>query len=257
MKKKSLLAAAVLAALMVPQVAGAEGFGIVQWSAEGVAMGGARMFAENDVSMIAANPASLTKFQGKGIGINACIEYSASSCTRPVSKYLYEETCSELKQFSKNGQFALCKNHEQRIEWFNSHLNQKPDFFCNIGYATLKGDAIAANNVLIDVSDRPYFTDIVSGKKIESVHGPYVCRATGETVIVVSQGVYDAGGILQGVMFCSVKLSTLAMLTEKLDIKNDGRFFIIGDDGKFICHYDTRYLGQSYTPSNEKYRKLG
>lgn len=71
MKKKSLLAAAVLAALMVPQVAGAEGFGIVQWSAEGVAMGGARMFAENDVSMVAANPASLTKFQGKGIGMNA------------------------------------------------------------------------------------------------------------------------------------------------------------------------------------------
>lgn len=71
MKKKALLAAAALAALMVPQVAGAEGFGIVQWSAEGVAMGGARMFAENDVSMIAANPASLTKLEGAGIGINA------------------------------------------------------------------------------------------------------------------------------------------------------------------------------------------
>lgn len=71
MKKKTLLAAAVLAAMAVPQVAGAEGFGIVQWSAEGVAMGGARMFAENDVSMVAANPASLTKFEGKGVGINA------------------------------------------------------------------------------------------------------------------------------------------------------------------------------------------
>lgn len=71
MKKKTLLAAAVLAALAVPQVAGAEGFGIVEWSAEGVAMGGARMFAENDVSMVAANPASLTKFQGSGVGVNA------------------------------------------------------------------------------------------------------------------------------------------------------------------------------------------
>ncbi|MCQ2373766.1 MAG: outer membrane protein transport protein [Phascolarctobacterium sp.] len=71
MKKKALLAAAILAALAVPQVAGAEGFGIVQWSAEGVAMGGARMFAENDVSMVAANPASLTKLEGAGIGVNA------------------------------------------------------------------------------------------------------------------------------------------------------------------------------------------
>lgn len=171
-----------------------------------------------------------------------------------VSNYLYEETCSELKQFSKNRQFAGLKTHAQRVEWFNSHLSQKPDFFCNIAYATLTGDAIAANNVIIDVSDRPYFTEIVSGNKIETIHGPYICRATGETVIVVSQGVYDLGGTLQGVMFCSVKLSTLAMLTEKLDIKNDGRFFIIGDDGKFICHYDQRYLGQTYVPSSEKYK---
>lgn len=71
MKKKALLAAAALAALMVPQVAGAEGFGIVQWSAEGVAMGGARMFAENDVSMIASNPAAMTKFSGTGVGVHA------------------------------------------------------------------------------------------------------------------------------------------------------------------------------------------
>ena len=71
MKKKSLLAVAVLSALLAPQAVGAEGFGIVQWSTEGVAMGGARMFAENDPSMVAANPASLTKFQGKGMGFNA------------------------------------------------------------------------------------------------------------------------------------------------------------------------------------------
>ena len=71
MKKKALIVAGILAALAIPQVAGAEGFGIVEWSTEGVAMGGARMFAENDVSMVAANPASLTKFQGKGFGVNA------------------------------------------------------------------------------------------------------------------------------------------------------------------------------------------
>jgi len=63
MKKKALLAAAALAALMVPQVAGAEGFGIVEWSAQGTAMGGARMFAENDAAMVAYNPASIVKVE--------------------------------------------------------------------------------------------------------------------------------------------------------------------------------------------------
>lgn len=44
---------------------GAEGFAINEWSAEGVAMGGARMFAENDAANIAYNPASITKVKGE------------------------------------------------------------------------------------------------------------------------------------------------------------------------------------------------
>lgn len=52
--------------LSVPAVdAGAEGFAINEWSAEGVAMGGARMFAENDAANIAYNPASITKVRGE------------------------------------------------------------------------------------------------------------------------------------------------------------------------------------------------
>lgn len=65
--KKSLLAAAILAAFMAPQVVGAEGFGIVEWSTEGVAMGGARMFADNDPANMAYNPASITKVNGKAL----------------------------------------------------------------------------------------------------------------------------------------------------------------------------------------------
>lgn len=65
--KKSLLAAGLAAALLAPQVAGAEGYGIVEWSTEGMAMGGARMFAEGDAANVAFNPASITKIQGKAM----------------------------------------------------------------------------------------------------------------------------------------------------------------------------------------------
>lgn len=44
--KNKVLALGILCALGLPQAAGAEGFAINEWSAEGVAMGGARMFAE-------------------------------------------------------------------------------------------------------------------------------------------------------------------------------------------------------------------
>lgn len=69
--KKKLLAFAVAAALLAPQAVGAEGFAIYEWSAEGLAMGGARMFAENDAANMAYNPASITKVKGEAAKISA------------------------------------------------------------------------------------------------------------------------------------------------------------------------------------------
>ena len=39
--------------MVIPAIASAEGFSINEWSAEGVAMGGARMFAEDDPANVA------------------------------------------------------------------------------------------------------------------------------------------------------------------------------------------------------------
>lgn len=69
--KKHLLALSAAAVLLAPQTVGAEGFSINEWSAEGFAMGGARMFAENDAANMAYNPASLTKIKGEIAKISA------------------------------------------------------------------------------------------------------------------------------------------------------------------------------------------
>ncbi|WP_405381055.1 OmpP1/FadL family transporter [Phascolarctobacterium sp.] len=69
--KKQLLALAVAAAFVAPQAVGAEGYAIYEWSAEGLAMGGARMFAEDDAANMAYNPASITKVKGKAAKISA------------------------------------------------------------------------------------------------------------------------------------------------------------------------------------------
>ncbi len=71
MMKKHLLALSVATVLLAPQAVGAEGFSINEWSAEGFAMGGARMFAENDAANMAYNPASLTKIKGEVAKISA------------------------------------------------------------------------------------------------------------------------------------------------------------------------------------------
>ena len=64
---KNFLALGLATALLAPQVAGAEGFAINEWSAEGVAMGGARMFAEDDAANVAYNPASIPKVKGEAM----------------------------------------------------------------------------------------------------------------------------------------------------------------------------------------------
>ena len=69
--KKHLLALSAAAVLLAPNAVGAEGFSINEWSAEGFAMGGARMFAENDAANMAYNPASLTKIKGEVAKISA------------------------------------------------------------------------------------------------------------------------------------------------------------------------------------------
>lgn len=46
-------------------------FAINEWSAEGVAMGGARMFAEGDAANVAYNPASITKVDGEAFKVSA------------------------------------------------------------------------------------------------------------------------------------------------------------------------------------------
>lgn len=69
--KKKVLAFAAAAVLMAPQMVGAEGFAIYEWSAEGLAMGGARMFADNDAANLAYNPASITKVKGEAFKVSA------------------------------------------------------------------------------------------------------------------------------------------------------------------------------------------
>ena len=69
--KNKVLALGILCALGLPQAAGAEGFAINEWSAEGVAMGGARMFAEGDAANVVYNPASITKVDGEAFKVSA------------------------------------------------------------------------------------------------------------------------------------------------------------------------------------------
>ena len=114
---KNFLALGLAAALLAPQVAGAEGFAINEWSAEGVAMGGARMFAENDAANVAYNPASITKVKGE-------VMKSSSTYLSPHGNYKLHDGAGKEIEDGKNvvhAGWAVGSYYVRQIndkEWF-------------------------------------------------------------------------------------------------------------------------------------------
>lgn len=114
---KNFLALGLAAALLAPQVAGAEGFAINEWSAEGVAMGGARMFAEDDAANVAYNPASITKVKGE-------VMKSSSTYLSPHGSYKLHDGDGKEIEAGKNvvhAGWAVGSYYVRQIndkEWF-------------------------------------------------------------------------------------------------------------------------------------------
>lgn len=106
--KKHLLAISAAAVLLAPQAVGAEGFSINEWSAEGFAMGGARMFAENDAANMAYNPASLTKIKGEVAKISA-------TYISPHGKYKTYGTADTDSNGNPTGSFGLTNGNPNEL----------------------------------------------------------------------------------------------------------------------------------------------
>ena len=82
-KLLALLSAVALTAC-ASSAAFAEGFGVYEWSAAGTAMGEAYMFGEEDPSVLAYNPAQITKLDGTYFSIGA-------SLVNPDTKVLFRQ----------------------------------------------------------------------------------------------------------------------------------------------------------------------
>ena len=65
---KRLFLALSLALCLAPVSAFADGFAVVEWSAGGVGMGEAYMFADHDPALLAYNPAGITRLKGSYVG---------------------------------------------------------------------------------------------------------------------------------------------------------------------------------------------
>lgn len=173
-----------------------------------------------------------------------------------VFQYLFEGATAELKQFTNSPVFVKENNFDEIYKWFKENEYRKPEYFYNMFFSDLNGNAIISNGQQLNVRDRNYFTSIAKEGKVQAVFGPTNIMTSDSPVILISQAIKNADGELKGVLCASIKLLTLRKMTEEMEIKNSGRFFIIGDNGNFVCHASEDYLGKTFTPHDKRYSKL-
>lgn len=173
-----------------------------------------------------------------------------------ISQYLFEGAQSDLKQFAYDDKLIRAKTPEQIVEALNIHFDSKAPYYTSVGFAFADGKCITASGAIVDVSKDRFFTEIINGKKESSIMGPFFIPESGVHTLVIARAVYNPDGSVKGVVSGTVNLTTLRQLTDKMDIKNDGRFFLLGDEGKFICHVLDSLLGNAFEPDNPQYKEV-
>lgn len=173
-----------------------------------------------------------------------------------ASKYLFREACAELKQFSESRTLLLSDSPEYITAELKKRFLSAPIYFCNVAYSLPDGTTFLSNGKQINLEKYPFLELFKNPGTVDFVMGPVESKLTGKPVIIVSRPMFLNNGSVKAVVSASIELDTIMLLTNRLDIKNEGRFFILGDDGRFICHYNEAVLGNSYTPKDADYRNM-
>ena len=107
-------------------------------------------------------------------------------------------------------------------------------------YADKTGAAVTSLDTEINVADRAYFDEIISGSKENTVSNPVESKATGKTVFVIADAVKNSKGETVGVFGTTVTLDMFNDIIKEIKIGEKGRPWIIDNTGLMIAHPDEK-----------------
>lgn len=107
--------------------------------------------------------------------------------------------------------------------------------------ADLTGKGIGTNNVPVDVSDRDYFPQVMSGRTV--ITDPIISKATGNQVIAVVAPVYSDEDSLVGLVGVTVELNYLQEIVQDMRLSGTGYGLIQATDNTTIAHPDSQLVG--------------
>ncbi len=108
----------------------------------------------------------------------------------------------------------------------------------NYGWIDLQGRLVASSSpsvIGLDVSDRPYFREIINGKDW-TVSDLFVGRASGEVTFFVLRGIRDETGTLQGVLSAAIDPQRLGSVIA-VERTGDASVGLIDGQGRLAFRY--------------------
>jgi len=100
------------------------------------------------------------------------------------------------------------------------------------------GKARAEDGSYIDISERPYFKAIFSGKQDYFYGEPSVSKASNEPVVVLAKAVKGDDGSTRAMLGAEFKMSTLTKFLSKRSLGKTGFGWVIDQHGLVMCHPD-------------------
>ena len=185
--------------------------------------------------------------------VNHAVERVATESASHLSNYL-DQFVSPLINLAANEQIAGM-DFEVQHKILDSQINT---FYLNVAVVDLDGVAHYLDGTLLDLSDRNYINEALSGKL--SFSEVVVSRKTDQPVIMVATPIYQ-GDVIKGALIARLDVDFLSDYALTRGYGKNGKAFIISKEGSFISRplaekTEDEYNLFSLAKENKDYRSL-
>jgi methyl-accepting chemotaxis protein len=108
-----------------------------------------------------------------------------------------------------------------------------------MGIVNRKGIVTLTDGQQLDISDREYFKEAISGKS--KVTDPMKSKNTGNLIVIYAVPIKNNGEIL-GVLYSVRDGNELSNITNKIDFSETGQAFMVNKEGTLIAHNNMEYV---------------
>lgn len=147
----------------------------------------------------------------------------------------FNERSADIKLLTKLS-FVKSQDIPAMSSYFYKFTSDQKDFY-SIGFVNADGivEIDTAGTQNFSVADRDYFKLAKNGK--DYITDILIYRSSGTPIIIISSPVYDYNGNLRGLVFGSVKLTTIKNIIEYFNFGKSSRILLVNKDGLIICNY--------------------